>query len=66
MDPIQKAEIRIEHWIRHNEDHEREYETFARDLKAAGKIDCAQHILETARLTAQSSESLRRALKALK
>ena len=65
MDLIKKAVIRIEHWIEHNDEHAREYESFAQELKAAGKTECAHQVLETARLTAQSSESLRRALKAL-
>jgi ferric-dicitrate binding protein FerR (iron transport regulator) len=65
MDLIQKAGIRIEHWIEHNEEHAREYELFAQELKNAGKTESAQRILETAALTSQCSESLRRALKAL-
>jgi hypothetical protein len=65
MDLVKKATIRIEHWIEHNEDHAREYEAFARELKAAGKTDSADYILETAGLTDQSSEALRRALKSL-
>ena len=66
MDLTQKAGVRIEHWIEHNEDHAREYELFAQELSEAGKTESAQHLLDTAALTAQSSESLRRALKALK
>jgi hypothetical protein len=65
MDLIEKATIRIEHWIEHNEDHAGEYESFARELEAAGHTESARHILETVELTARCSESLRRALKAL-
>ncbi len=65
MDLVKKATIRIEHWIEHNEDHAREYEAFAQELKTAGKTECAEYILETAGFTDRSSESLRRALKSL-
>jgi hypothetical protein len=66
MDFIEKAKIRIEHWIEHNEDHLQEYESFAQELKNAGKTECAGNVLETAKLTAQASESLRRALRIIK
>jgi len=60
-----KATIRIEHWKKHNEDHLEEYETFARELEAAGKNESARHIRQMATLMAESNEYLRRALKAL-
>ena len=44
MDFAEKAKIRIEHWIRHNEDHLREYEEFAKELDEAGNNDSADHI----------------------
>jgi hypothetical protein len=66
MHSNEKAVIRIEHWIEHNEDHVREYKAFARKLETAGKIECARYILETAKLTDRSSETLRRALEALR
>jgi hypothetical protein len=65
MDLIEKATIRIEHWIEHNQDHAREYKALARELETAGKTESARHILETVELTARCSESLRRALKSL-
>lgn len=65
MDLTEKAKIRIDHWIQHNESHEREYTTFAEELKSAGQSECAQHILELAKLTADGSKALRRALDAL-
>lgn len=66
MDFNEKTKIRIEHWIEHNEDHLQEYESFAQELKNAGKTECAENILEAARLTARAGESLRRALKIIK
>jgi len=65
MDFTQKAGIRIEHWLAHNENHLKEYEAFAQELETAGKEKSASSIREMAALTAQSSECLRRALKAL-
>ena len=65
MDITEKATIRIEHWIKHNEDHLQEYETFARELEAAGKNESARHIRQMATLMAESNEYLRQALKAL-
>jgi hypothetical protein len=66
MHPTEKVAIRIEHWIEHNEDHVREYKDFARKLETDGEIECARCILEAAELTNRSSETLRRALEALR
>jgi hypothetical protein len=65
MDLIEKARIRINHWIQHNEAHEGEYKSFAEELQAAGLAECSRQVLETAKLTSQGSEALRRALKAI-
>ena len=65
MEFIEKAQIRIEHWLTHNESHIKEYETFAEELEAAGKNESAANIREMAALAAQSNVCLRRALNAL-
>jgi hypothetical protein len=65
MDVIEKAHIRIEHWLEHNESHIREYEAFARELEDADENESARQIREMAALAAKSSDCLRRALKAL-
>ena len=65
MEFIEKARIRIEHWINHNEDHLQEYEPFAHELASAGKNESARYIREMTALIAQSNDCLRRALKAL-
>jgi NAD-specific glutamate dehydrogenase len=65
MDLIEKAAIRIEHWIAHNDEHVSEYRSFAEELKSAGKADSAQQILKAAEQMAQGSDAMRRALKAL-
>ena len=38
MDIIEKAKIRLEHWIHHNEHHGEDYEAFAEELEKAGKL----------------------------
>ena len=65
MDFAEKAKIRIEHWLDHNEHHQEEYEMFAEQLEASGKIESAREISEMVRLTAESTECLRKALAAL-
>ncbi|MCU0595631.1 MAG: hypothetical protein MUC98_09255 [Desulfobacterota bacterium] len=39
MNFIDKARIRIDHWIHHSEDHSQEYVSFAAELEEAGKIE---------------------------
>ncbi len=65
MDFVEKAKIRLRHWIEHSEHHLDEYESFARELSARGKSESASQVLEMARLTRQSNECLRKALDAL-
>ncbi|MEE4352031.1 MAG: hypothetical protein V2J25_04100 [Desulfatiglans sp.] len=62
---IERARIRIEHWMTHNDHHKEEYEIFADQLEEAGRKESADHIRDMIELTAGSSECLRRALKAL-
>jgi hypothetical protein len=65
MDSIEKARIRINNWIHHNEHHQEEYELFADQLEEAGKIESAKRIREMAVLTEKTSECLKKALLAL-
>ncbi len=65
MDFIEKARIRIDHWIHHSEDHSQEYVSFAAELEEAGKIESARHLREMIVLSARSTECLKKALKAL-
>ena len=65
MESIEKAKIRLEHWITHNEHHYEEYETFADQLEEAGKTDSAKYVREMMTLTTQSTECLKEALKRL-
>ena len=65
MDFIEKARIRLESWITHNDNHKEEYEMFAEQLDEAGKNESSEHVREMIEMTAKSNECLRRALKAL-
>ena len=65
MESIEKAKIRLEHWITHNEHHYEEYETFADQLEEAGKAESAKYVREMMTLTIKSTECLREALKHL-
>jgi len=65
MDFIEKARIRIEHWIKHNEDHLQEYEVFGEQLEEAGKKGSSEYVREMIELTKKSNECLRNALKTL-
>ncbi|MCP4668814.1 MAG: hypothetical protein GY849_20955 [Deltaproteobacteria bacterium] len=65
MDFLEKAKIRMEHWIGHNEGHQEEYEIFARELEKAGKKKSAEYIREMMELTAKTVDCLRKAVKAL-
>ena len=65
MEFIEKAKVRIEHWMHHNEHHIEEYEMFAEQLEEAGKKESAAAIKEMIGLTSKSSECLRKALDTL-
>jgi len=65
MDFIEKAKIRLEHWITHNDHHQEEYEMFAEQLEGANKKESAEHLREMISLSSKSTACLREALKAL-
>jgi len=65
MEFKEKARIRLEHWIDHNEHHLEDYEQFASELEDAGKLDSARSIREMMDLTAKSTACLKKALEAL-
>jgi len=65
MDFIEKARIRLENWITHNDHHQEEYEMFAEQLEEAGKNESSGHVREMIDMTLKSTECLRNALKAL-
>ena len=65
MDFIEKAKIRLEHWISHNDHHQEEYEMFAEQLEKADRNESAKFIREMVELNSKSNECLRKALQAL-
>ena len=65
MDFVDKAKVRLEHWIAHNDNHLEDYERFAEQLEEAGKKKSADYVWEMKELSAKSNECLRKALKAL-
>jgi len=65
MEFMEKARIRLEHWIHHSEQHYEEYSSFAKELEEAGKIESARHLQDMISLTTRSTEGLRKAMTAL-
>ena len=65
MDALEKAAIRIAHWLEHNESHLREYEKFAAQLEEAEAGASAAQIREMIELTRSSHRCLEKALAAL-
>ena len=65
MDFVEKALVRLNHWIAHNDSHQQEYEKFAAELEEAGKTASALQIREMVALSKRSRECLRKALGAL-
>jgi len=65
MDTVEKAKVRMESWIRHNDHHKEEYDLLADNLETAGKSESAAFVREMTDLMEKSNESLRKALKAL-
>ena len=65
MDFVEKAKIRLEHWITHNDHHQEEYEMFIEQLQDTGKKESAENIREMMKLTAKATDCLRKALETL-
>ena len=65
MDFVEKAHVRLNHWIAHNESHQEEYERFAAELEETGKSASALQIREMVTLSKRSNECLRKALQSL-
>lgn len=63
MEFVEKARIRLEHWVTHNDHHHEEYNLFAEQLEDAGKSESAKAIREMIQLSVKSTDCLRRALK---
>ena len=62
---MEKAKVRLEHWIHHNDQHIEEYELFADQLEDAGKGSSARYVREMIELSIKSAECLKNALQEL-
>ena len=65
MEFVERARIRLDSWIHHNDHHTEEYELFADQLEAAGKKESAQHVRQMIEFSSKSTECLKNALKSL-
>ena len=65
MDFLEKAKIRLEHWVDHSDHHIEEYKDFADQLEQAGRSESAEQVREMIKLNQKSTECLKEALKAL-
>ncbi len=65
MDFKEKAIVRLDHWIHHNEHHHEEYELFAEQLEEAGKKESAKHIREMMKYTLNCKKRKKKALEDL-
>ena len=66
MDFVEKAQIKLDHWIKHNDNHQEEYQLFSGQLEETGKKRSAEHIKKMIALEIKSNDHLRMALKELK
>ena len=65
MDFREKAKIRMEHWLIHDQGHLAEHHEFAQQLSQAGLSESAAAIREMADCLAQGMDCLQRALAVL-
>ena len=65
MESIEKAKVRLEHWITHNEHHYEDYKAFADQLEKSGKTESARCVREMMELTSKSTTCLKQALEFL-
>jgi len=65
MDFTEKAKIRLEHWITHNDDHQEEYEMFVEQLEQDGKKESAENVQKMVELTSKGTDCLRKALRVI-
>lgn len=65
MDMIEKAKIRLKHWMEHNSHHLEDYDEFAAQLEAAGEKESAGYIRQAVTLTAKTNELMKKALNSL-
>jgi hypothetical protein len=65
MDFVEKARLRMERWLSHNDHHDEEYSSFADQLNAAGQTKSAEFIREMMQFSTKSNQFLQKALESL-
>jgi hypothetical protein len=65
MEFQEKAKIRLEHWIKHDQGHLDEYREFVKQLEEAGNAESAKAMQEMAEHTEMGLNSLKKALAGL-
>ncbi|MFO7962743.1 MAG: hypothetical protein R6U50_02370 [Desulfobacterales bacterium] len=65
MDFGEKADIRLNHWLKHNETHIAEYEAFVEELEKEGWHACADQIRELITFSRKGNDCLRKAIEVL-
>jgi rubrerythrin len=63
MDEMAKLKHLLEHWIEHNEDHEKTYAEWANKALAAGKPELAEALKELAHETRKMEKLILKAMK---
>jgi len=62
----ERAKIRLEHWLRHAEDHALEYQEFSQTLMGMGFKKAGDAIMRLSEITRESCKIIQEALEALK
>ena len=63
---MKKLEIRLAHWIEHNEEHARSFLEGADQASQADKSSVRDHLTEAAQRMREASDALAKALEALR
>jgi|YNPNPStandDraft_1061719.scaffolds.fasta_scaffold00090_40 hypothetical protein len=62
----EKARIRLEHWLKHAEEHALEYQEFSKTLHQMGFKKAGDAIMRLSEITKESCKSIQEALEGLK
>ena len=65
-DEIKKLRILLDHWVKHNEDHAREYRNWATKMEAKGLKNLAQYLKNASSNTLDANKDFISARKLLK
>ena len=65
MDELDKAVIRVHHWVGHGRDHIDDYRRMAEYLKGAGRTEAAEELDRVVELEQRAAAHMRRAAELL-